>query len=65
MKKIIGLLLLVLTFATMLTACGEFECESCGKEKSGKKHTVEILGEKAEICDDCYEEIKELKDAFN
>ena len=64
MRKIIGLLLLVLTFATMLTACGEFECELCEKEKSGKKHTVEFFGETAEICDDCYENIQELEDAL-
>lgn len=64
MKKIISLLLVVVALATMLTACGKFECEACGEEKSGKKHKVEVLDEEATICDECYEELQELKDSL-
>ena len=64
MKKIISLLLVVVALATMLTACGKFECELCGKEKSGKKHKVEVLDEEAVICEDCYEELQELEDSL-
>ncbi len=59
MKKVLALLtMLALTFA--LTSCGKFTCDACGSEKSGKKHTFELLGEKAEICNDCYNGLKEL-----
>ena len=55
MKRIISLLLVVVAMVCMLTACSKFECAMCEKEKTGEKHEIEFLGEKAEICDDCYE----------
>ena len=53
MKKLISIAALTLIIATMFTACSKFTCDSCGEKKSGKKHTIELLGEKATICDDC------------
>ena len=66
MKKIICALLLVSLLATMFVACGEetFECDGCGEEVTSKKHTEEFLGEKVDMCDDCYEEWEEMKDAL-
>ena len=41
-------------------ACGKFECELCGEEKTGKSHKMTLWGEKITVCDDCYREIKEI-----
>ena len=57
MKKFLSILFVVVTVLA-LTACGKFTCNLCNQEKSGKKHTEEILGEKVTICDDCYGKIK-------
>ena len=65
MKKLISVLLLVSVLATLLTACGKFECDLCGEEKSGKKYERELLGESIDICKDCYEELEELADALS
>ena len=59
MKKFIGILVLVVAMVTMLTACGKFTCDLCGKEKGGKKHESELLGQEVVICDDCYTAIDE------
>ena len=68
MKKMISVLMVVVAMAMVLTACGKFTCDLCRKEKSGKKHETEILGQEIEICDDCYTTIDEgvssLKDAL-
>lgn len=64
MKKLICVLLVVVVMASMLTACGKFECDLCGEEKSGKKYTEKVLGQEAEICKDCYKELEELADAL-
>ena len=64
MKKIICVLLLVVVVASLLTACGKFECDLCGEEKTGKKYTEKVLGQEVTYCKDCYEGLKELADAF-
>lgn len=61
MKKLISLLLVVVILATMLTACGDFTCDMCFEEASGDGHTIEVLGSKEHVCDDCYEEYKALE----
>jgi len=65
MKKLISLILLVVVFATMLTACGKFECDICGEEKTGKKYTEELFGEEINICKDCHDDLEDLANAFN
>lgn len=60
MKRLIGIFMLVLTVATMFTACGKFTCDLCEEEKSGKKYKDEFLGEEVIICKDCYKELEEL-----
>ena len=60
MKKIILAVLVVASLMATLTACGKFVCDTCGEEKSGKKHTQSLFGEEIVICDDCYEEIDDF-----
>ena len=55
MKKIIVLVIMIATLATMLVACSSFTCDLCGKKKSGDKHTETVFGEKVTYCDDCYD----------
>lgn len=64
MKKLICLLLVIVVMATMLTACGKFECDLCDEEKSGKKYTGEVLGQDVTYCQDCHEDLEELNNAF-
>lgn len=64
MKRLICVLLLVVMMVTMLTACGKFECDLCGDEKSGKKYETEFLGQEIVICKDCYEDLEALANAF-
>ena len=60
MKRLICVFLLVVMLASLLTACGKFECDFCGEEKTGKKYERELLGQEVDICKDCYEELEEL-----
>ncbi|MBE6673452.1 MAG: hypothetical protein E7599_08065 [Ruminococcaceae bacterium] len=61
MKKLICAILLVAALATLLAACGSetFTCDLCEKEKTGKKHTKEFMGEEVTYCDDCVKEMAE------
>ena len=60
MKRIIALVLVIASLAILLCACGKFECDLCGKEKSGKKYTDELLGEEITYCEDCKEDLEDL-----
>ncbi len=62
MKRLITLLLaLCMIFA--LAACGgKTKCDICGETKSCK--TIEVLGEKANICSDCEDQLTELAGMF-
>ncbi len=62
MKKLIACLLLVVILATMLTACGSFKCEMCGKEDSGSGNDVNYMGKDMVVCDECEEGIEAAKD---
>ncbi len=67
MKKIICMALVIFTIAACLVGCGgskKFTCNECGEEKTGKKHSLEISGEKATLCEECYKENKELFDTL-
>ncbi len=66
MKKKMMLGIAGITAILSLSACGEFECDMCGEEKTGKSYTVTVLGdEEMTICEDCYQTVKELMDAIN
>lgn len=65
MKKLICVLLLIVVLASLLAGCGKFECDLCGEEKTGKQHKEEIAGEELVICDDCYETLEDLVNAFS
>lgn len=65
-KKLILVVLAVAMLCTALAACSDepFKCGMCSKEKTGKRHKYEMLGQEITICDDCYKSVKELGDAF-
>ena len=64
MKKFVALLLVVVLMATMLCACGSFKCDLCGKEKSGKKYTENLLGQEITYGSDCKDSIAALGNMF-
>ena len=64
MNKRIGIALLALAMAVLLTACGSFTCDICGKEKSGKRYKDEILGQEITYCKDCHENLEKLGDGL-
>ena len=64
MKKLICMAMLVVVVLSLLTACGKFKCDTCGKEKTGKQHKEEVLGQEVVMCDDCYKEAQELSDGL-
>lgn len=61
------LLMLVCVFLTSCGASDPFQCDYCGSfVEDGKKYeTVDSYGDKWNACEDCYEEIKEIKNALN
>ncbi len=63
MKRIICLMLVVLSVVTLLAACSKdetFTCDYCGKEVTGKKNVITYEGESGSFCDDCKEEVEAL-----
>lgn len=60
MKKLICVLLLVVTMAMMFSAC-TLKCDKCGKILPGKTHKIydynSVTGVEIEICEDCFEEM--------
>lgn len=59
MKKKVMAVLLTLITVISLTACGEpFTCGICGEEKTGRKHKEVILGAEITCCQDCYNDLK-------
>lgn len=65
MKKLICVLLLVVTLASLLTACGKFTCDLCKESKFGKSYESEVLGSEITYCKDCKEKLEDLADAFS
>lgn len=63
-KKKTALILVVLAMAMMLTACGKFTCDICGKEKSGKSYKADVFGQEVVICKDCHEDLEEVGNLF-
>ena len=62
MKKLIGIVALVMVLVGIMTACGQFQCDLCSLEKSGKSYQYETGGETAILCEECYEEMKKLEE---
>lgn len=60
MKRLVCLLLLVVTLATMLSAC-TLRCQKCGKPFPGKTHKTYdpnlVYKVEIEVCEDCYKEM--------
>ncbi len=68
MKKIICLLLVVLTMCTLIAACSKnetFTCDVCGKTVTGHKNTATIEGETGVYCDDCKDEVEAMLNLYN
>ena len=61
MKKIIALVIMIATLATMLAACDSFTCDGCLKETTGKKYSVEIAGKQCTVCSECKEYFQGLE----
>ena len=61
MKKI---LLIVLVVLTLFGCATEFECGWCGNNVKSRKYKYTILSNEMDICKDCYDNFKELRDLF-
>lgn len=59
-KRIIGIILAVLTVLAFLTACGgkKAECDFCGETK--KCTTKTVWGESITVCNDCLDELSDF-----
>ena len=69
MKKLIAMMLLVVSLVAVLVSCGSFTCTVCGEEKTNlwnesymgyEGETVEKDGVTYGICEDCGEQLKAL-----
>ncbi len=63
MKRIICMMLVVLSMLTLLAACSKnetFTCEYCEKEVTGHKNVITYEGESGNFCDDCKDEVEAL-----
>ena len=61
MKRLVCIVLTVMTLLGILAACGTSKrCDVCDKEYSGKSYTINVLGEKFKVCKDCKNEVSEL-----
>ena len=60
-KKIIAILLCVIIMLSLFVGCSEeFVCDWCGKTKTESPHSMNFAGEKIKVCDDCYQELKDM-----
>ena len=61
MKRFL-MIFLLLCMVFVLSACGgkKFTCGLCGEEKKGTQHAGEAYGTEIVLCDDCYNNIKEM-----
>lgn len=64
MKRMISFILMLTLVAALLAGCGSFQCDLCGEEKTGKKYTGDLMGEKITYCSECKEALEELADMF-
>lgn len=61
MKKIV-LVILVIVMLLTICSCGKMvECDFCGNEvKEKTAYTNDVWGETMYMCQECYDELKEL-----
>lgn len=65
MKKIIAMVLVTLMFGAIFTGCGkEKVCDFCEETYKGKSHSITYMGQKGDVCPECYEGYKELKEIY-
>lgn len=58
-KRLVISLAVVTVLASAFVGCGKkVTCEECGEKKTGK--TYEIMGEKVDLCNDCYKEYEDM-----
>ena len=65
-KRVMLIALAAVMLCMALAACSAepFKCGMCNKEKTGKQHKYEFIGQQMIICDDCYKSVKGIGDAF-
>jgi len=63
MKKLY-LLIIISLIIFFLSGCTKFICDDCGKEKSGKSHTIEIYGIRDTLCEDCFSNYGDMGKMF-
>lgn len=65
--KCVVLGLVMIALLVTITGCGKekFTCGGCYRDKNEKPNKVNFLGESVKLCDDCYDEWKELGNLFN
>ena len=66
MKKAICLVLVIVTMALLLCACGKetYTCAMCQDEVTQKPIVVELYGEEYKICNDCKKGLEALAEMF-
>ena len=62
MKKFVAILALCIVMVAVLAACNPTTCDLCGA-KDVDTTAVEVDGEESYLCDECAEDIEELKEA--
>ena len=65
MKKLISLIVLLVTMTVLLCSCGKFECDLCGEEKTGKRYKETVYGTEIVYCKDCKEALEDLIDLYS
>lgn len=65
-KKIILIAAVAAVFAVivLIVATHIHRCDECDKVYFGSKHTVSILGEEANLCKDCYDDLNDFSSWF-
>ncbi len=62
MKKFVKIMAIVMALVILFSfaACKKkFTCDICGETKVSHVHKEKIFGQKVEICDECYKELKD------
>ena len=65
MKRIIGIVCLLLVMVTMLAACSKYTCASCKETRRGDPCVLEVAGEKFTLCNACYQEYQKKQAEMN
>ncbi len=62
MKRFVVLMLALVMILSLAACGGKTKCDICGETKSCK--SIEVLGEKINICDDCQSQMEDLANSL-